>query len=191
MTMTSLSARFERDVASMRDPRYRKAHRLSRNHEDAEDLVQETMMKAYAAFHIFRLGTNLNAWVFRILTNTYINLCRKTRRRPAPCSTEDVTEQRLAKASADATPMRLHSSEDEALDLLPDNDIKATMEALPRQFREVVYFADVEGFRYGEIAAITNAPTGNVMSGLHRGRCQLRGLLGYSASVVQQSMAVG
>ena len=179
---TESSARFERDVVSMRDPLYRHAYRLSRSHEDAEDLVQETMMKAYAAFHTFQVDTNLNAWLFRILTNTYINVYRRKKRQPTQCSTEEVTDQRLAKADADSTSMGLRSAEELVLAALPDNDIKAAMEALPPQFREVVYFADVEGFGYKEIAAITNAPKGTVMSRLHRGRRQLRGLLGHRAS---------
>lgn len=179
---TELSARFERDVVSMRDPLYRHAYRLSHSHEDAEDLVQETMMKAYAAFHTFRVDTNLNAWLFRIQTNNYINVYRKKKRQPTQCSTEEVTDQRLAKADADSTPMGLRSPEELVLAALPDNDIKAAMEALPPQFREVVYFADVEGFCYKEIAAITNTPKGTVMSRLHRGRRRLRGLLGHRAS---------
>ena len=186
-----LSARFERDVVSMRDPLYRHAFRLSRNHEDAEDLVQETMMKAYAAFNTFQVGTNLNAWLFRILTNTFINSYRKKIRQPAQCSTEEVTDQLLAKAYGHASPMGLRPTEELMLAALPDDDIKAAMEALPAQFREAVYFADVEGFRYAEIAAITNTPKGTVMSRLHRGRRQLRGLLVHNASGAQQSTAVG
>ena len=169
---------FERDVVSMGDQLYRHAYRLSQNHEDAEDLVQETMMKAYAAFHTFRQGTNLNAWVFRILTNTFINVYRKNKRQPAQCSTEEVTDQGLAKAYAHTIPMGMRSSEDQALDLLPDNEIKAAMLALPQQFRDVVYYADVEGFRYKEIAAIMNTPKGTVVSRLARGRQRLRACLG-------------
>ena len=178
-----LSTRFERDVVSMRDRLYRHAYRLSQNHEDAEDLVQETMIKAYAALHTFRQGTNINAWVFRILTNTFINVYRKNKRQPSQCSIDDVTDQGLAKAYAHTTPMGMRSSEDEALKLLPDNNIKAAMQALPQQFRDVVYYADVEGFRYKEIAAIMNTPRGTVVSRLHRGRRQLRRLLGDSVGV--------
>ena len=134
-------------------------------------------MKAYAAFHTFRPGTNLNAWLFRILTNTFINVYRKNKRRPASCSTDEVTEQGLANAYAHTIPIGMRSSEDQALDLLPDNDIKAAMQALPQQFRDVVYYADVEGFHYKEIAAIMNAPMGTVVSRLARGRQRLRTLL--------------
>jgi RNA polymerase sigma-70 factor (ECF subfamily) len=186
-----LSARFDRDVVSMRDPLYRHAFRLSQKHEDAEDLVQETMMKAYAAFNTFRVGTSLNAWLFRILTNTFINVYRKKIRQPAQRSTEEVTDQLLAKAYGHASPMGLRPTEELTLAALPDDDIKAAMEALPPQFREAVYFADVEGLRYQEIAAITNTPKGTVMSRLHRGRRQLRGLLGHNASGAQQSTALG
>ena len=178
-----LSTRFERDVVSMRDRLYRHAYRLSQNHEDAEDLVQETMINAYAALHTFRQGTNINAWVFRILTNTFINAYRKNKRQPSQCSIDDVTDQGLAKAYAHTTPMGMRSSEDEALKLLPDNNIKAAMQALPQQFRDVVYYADVEGLRYKEIAAIMNTPRGTVVSRLHRGRRQLRRLLGDSVGV--------
>jgi RNA polymerase sigma-70 factor, ECF subfamily len=172
------SATFERDVVSMRDALYRHAYRLSRNHEDAEDLVQETMMKAFAAFHTFREGTNLNAWLFRILTNGFINGYRRSRRQPGVCSVDEITDQRLAKTYAHSIPKEMRSSEVQALELLPDNDIKAAMLALPPQFRDVVYYADVEGFRYKEIAAIMNTPRGTVMSRLRRGRQRLRSLLG-------------
>ena len=175
-----LSARFEREVTPLRDLLYRQAFRMSKNHADAEDLVQETVMRAYAHFDSFRSGTKLNAWLLRILTNTYINGYRQKRRRPAQYSTEDLTDQDLTEANARsaASASASRSAEDHALDLLPDNDIKVAMQALPRQFREVVYYADVEGYRYKEIAALTNAPRGTVMSRLHRGRRQLRTLLG-------------
>ena len=177
--MSSELSAFERDVVSMRPQLYRHAYRLSQNAEDAEDLVQETMMKAYAAFHTFQGGTNLNAWVFRILTNNFINAYRKKKRQPARCSTDEVSDQGLARAYAHSIPMGMHSSEDQALDLLPDNDIRAAMQALPPQFRDVVYYADVEGFHYKEIALIVDTPTGTVMSRLQRGRQRRsRSLLG-------------
>lgn len=178
-----LSARFEREVVPLRDLLYRHAFRMSHNHADAEDLVQETVLRAYAHFDSFRSGTKLNAWLLRILTNTYINGYRQKRRRPMQYSTEHLTDQDLTEANARSAASALRSAEDHALDLLPDNDIKAAMQALPAQFREVVYYADVEGFRYKEIAALTNAPRGTVMSRLHRGRQQLRTLL--SAGVGQ------
>jgi RNA polymerase sigma-70 factor, ECF subfamily len=172
-----LSARFEREVVPMRDLLYRHAFRMSRNHADAEDLVQETVMRAYAHFDSFRSGTNVKAWLLRILTNTYINSYRKKRRQPLQYSTEDLTDQYLTEANARSAASVLRSAEDHALDLLPDNDIKAAMQALPGQFRDVVYYADVEGFRYNEIATLMNTPRGTVMSRLHRGRRQLRILL--------------
>jgi RNA polymerase sigma-70 factor, ECF subfamily len=175
---TGLSARFEREVVPLRDLLYRHAFRMSQNHADAEDLVQETVMRAYTHFDSFRPGTNLKAWLLRILTNTYINGYRQKRRQPAQCSTEDLTDHYLTVANARSAASALRSAEDHALDLLPDNDIRAAMQALPPQFREVVYYADVEGFGCKEIAALTNAPHGTVMSRLHRGRRQLRALLG-------------
>jgi RNA polymerase sigma-70 factor (ECF subfamily) len=173
-----LSARFEREVVPLRDLLYRHAFRMSHNHADAEDLVQETVMKAYTHFDSFRSGTNLKAWLLRILTNTYINSYRKKQRQPMQYSAEHLTDQYLSEANARSAASALRSAEDHALDLLPDNDIKAAMQALPGQFREVVYYADVEGFRYKEIAALTNVPHGTVMSRLHRGRKQLRILIG-------------
>jgi RNA polymerase sigma-70 factor (ECF subfamily) len=173
-----LSARFEREVVPLRDLLYRQAFRMSHNQPDAEDLVQETVMRAYSHFDSFRSDTNLKAWLLRILTNTYINSYRKKRRQPVQYSAENLTDQYLTEANARSAGSELRSAEDYALDLLPDNDIKAAMQALPGIFREVVYYADVEGFRYKEIAALTNVPHGTVMSRLHRGRKQLRMLLG-------------
>jgi RNA polymerase sigma-70 factor (ECF subfamily) len=173
-----LSARFEREAVPLRDILYRNAFRMSRNRADAEDLVQETMMKAYAGFHSFRQDTNMHAWLSRILTNSYISEYRKKRRQPMQYSTEEVTEQRLVDTYTRSAPAGMRSAEDQALDSLPDNDIKSAMQALPPQFRDVVYYADVEGLRYQQIAAIMNTSTGTVASQLHRGRRQLRKLLG-------------
>jgi RNA polymerase sigma-70 factor (ECF subfamily) len=175
---TDLSARFAHEAVPLRDIMYRHAFRMSRNHPDAEDLVQEAMMKAYAGFHAFRPDTNMRAWLLRILINSYISDYRKKQRQPVQYSTEVITEQRLVDTYSRSAPAALRSAEDLALDSLPDNDIKSAMEALPQQFRDVVYYADVEGLRYQEIAAIMNTPTGTVASQLHRGRRQLRRLLG-------------
>jgi RNA polymerase sigma-70 factor, ECF subfamily len=173
-----LRARFEHEAAPLRDLLYRHACGMTRNRADAEDLVQETMMKAYKGFHSFRRGTNMRAWLLRILINSYISDYRKRRREPAQFSTEEVTEQRLMDTYIRSVPAALHSAEDHALNSLSDNDLKSAMQALPRQFRDVVYYADVEGLRYQEIAAIMNTPAGTVASQLYRGRRQLRKLLG-------------
>jgi RNA polymerase sigma-70 factor (ECF subfamily) len=173
-----LSARFERDAVPLRDIMYRHAFRMSRNQADAEDLVQEAMMKAFAGFHAFQRDTNIQAWLLRILINSYISEYRKKRRQPVQHSTEEFTEQRLVETHTRLSSAGLRSAEDQALDSLPDHDIKSAMQALPKHFRVVVYYADVEGLRYREIAAIMNTPTGTVASQLHRGRRRLRRLLG-------------
>jgi RNA polymerase sigma-70 factor (ECF subfamily) len=176
-----LRARFAHEALPLRDILYRNAFRISRNHADAEDLVQETMMKAYAGFHTFRRDTNMQAWLLRILINSYISDYRKKRRQPVQHSTEELTEQRLVDAYTRSAPAGLRSAEDQALDRLPDNDIKSAMQALPQQFRYVVYYADIQGLPYRQIAAIMNTPTGTVASQLHRGRRQLRKLLADNA----------
>ena len=173
-----MSAQFEREAEPLRGILYRNAFRMSRNHADAEDLVQETMMKAYASFSSFQRDTNMHAWLMRILINAYINDYRKKRRQPVQYSTEEITEQRLVHTYTRSAPALLRSAEDQALDSLPDTEIASAMQALPQQFRDVVYYADVEGLRYQEIGAILNTPTGTVASQLHRGRRQLRRLLG-------------
>lgn len=173
ITEEPLAARFRRDVVPLRDSLYRHALQMSRNHADAEDLVQDTFVKAYAGFHSFRQGTNINGWLHRILTNTYINAYRKKRRQPVQYSTDQITEQHLVVHAQHAS-RGLRSAEDEALETLPDNDILAAMQSLPEQFRLAVYYADVEGFRSGEIAEIMATPNGTVLSRLHRGRKQLR-----------------
>lgn len=182
-TDTELCARFERDVVPLRNMLYRNAFRMSQNHADAEDLVQETVLRAYAHFDSFRSGTNVSAWLLRILTNTFINGYRRKRRQPVHYSIEQLTDQYLTEANARSAASALHSAEDHVLALLPDSDLTAAMQALPGPFREAVYYADVEGLAYDEIAALMNSPRGTVMSRLHRGRRQLRSLLAAAGQV--------
>jgi RNA polymerase sigma-70 factor (ECF subfamily) len=179
---TELAARFERDAVPLCAPLYRRALRMTRNPADAEDLLQETMMSAYASFQSFRQGTNLNAWLHRILTNTYIDAYRKSRRQPVTYPADEITDLQLV-ANSEHSSLGLPSAEDEALAALPDTAVAAAMKALPEGFRIAVYYADVEDLKYREIADIMHIPTGTVMSRVHRGRRHLRDLLADIVSV--------
>jgi RNA polymerase sigma-70 factor (ECF subfamily) len=151
------------------------AARMTRNHADAEDLVQETYTRAYASFHQFRDGTNLKAWLNRILTNVFISSYRKKQREPVLTSA-GIQDWQLARVQSH-TASGLRSAEEVALDHMPDARVIGALRQLPEHFRIPVYLADVEGFGYREIAAIMRCPVGTVMSRLHRGRRRIRELL--------------
>ena len=172
----ALAARFERDAIPLLDGFYPQAMKMTRNRAEAEDLLQETAAKAFAGFHGFRDGTNLGGWLYRILLNTHISGYRKQQRRPVQWLTDEITDGQLL-AEARHSSSGLRSAEDQVLDLLGDNDVREAMRQLPEKLRTAVYYADIEGRRFKEIAELTGAPIGTVMSRLHRGRHRLRALL--------------
>lgn len=172
-----LSALFESQAIPFMDQLYAAAMRMTRNPADASDLVQETFVKAFAAFARFEQGTNIKAWLYRILTNTFINIYRKNQRNPYQGTIDELEDWQLGGAVS-ATSVATRSAEAEAIDHMPDSAVKEALQSIPEDFRLAVYFADVEGFTYQEIADIMKTPVGTVMSRLHRGRRMLRDLLG-------------
>ena len=165
-------ATFTADAMEFMGGLYSAALRMTRNAADAEDLVQETYLRAYRSYGSFTEGTNLRAWLYRILTNTYINSYRSAQRRPETTDVEDVEDLYLYRRLAGNGDQR--SAEDEALERFTDEDVKRALEALPDAFRMAVLLADVEGFSYKEISEITDVPIGTVMSRIHRGRRALQ-----------------
>jgi RNA polymerase sigma-70 factor, ECF subfamily len=170
------AALFEREALPYLGKMYPAALRLTRNAADAEDLVQETFAKAYASFGQFQPGTNMRAWLHRILTTTFITSYRKRQREPQPAVTGNIPDWQLARARPDPT-FELKSAETEALERQADPSVKLALQALSEDLRTVVYLADVEGFAYREIAGVMGTRIGTVSSRLHRAHRQLRGLL--------------
>ena len=166
--------RFQNDALPLLDSLYGAALRMTRNPADAEDLVQETMLRAYRAFQSFEPGTNLKAWLFRILTNAYINTYRKKQREPQKVSADELGDFDLYQELKSADPQLQETPETIVLDSLVDSDILKAIEELPEQFRLAVMLSDVEDFSYAEMAEIMDVPMGTVMSRLHRGRKALQ-----------------
>lgn len=172
-TDPAAAARFATAVEPLFDVLLRGARRLTRNDVDAEDLLQDTLLHAYTGFHTFKEGTNLQAWMFRILYNRWVSAHRSKQRRPVEICADDVTEGDLAGGAA-RLPAGPRSAEAEVLDALPDGDVLAALATLPDGFRAALYFADVQGYTYAETAALLNVPQGTVMSRVSRGRQRLR-----------------
>lgn len=176
-TEAGLQARFAEEALPMLDQLFGAAMKMTRNQQDAQDLVQETFLKGYQAFASFEAGTNLKAWLYRIMTNSYINTYRKKQRQPYLGAVEELEDWQLGGAES-TTAMSSRSAEAEAIDRTPDSVVTRALNDLAEDFRMAVYLADVEGFSYQEIADIQEVPIGTVMSRLHRGRAKLRQVLG-------------
>ena len=174
--LDDLVARFERDVVPLVDQLYRAARRYTRTHADAEDLVQDTMVSAYAGFATFRDGSNIRAWLITIMNHTWISTYRRAKRRPPEMLFGDVSESLISVGAQHSSAGRL-SAELEALALMGDDEVRQALQKLPEPQRMAVYYTDVEGFRYKEIAEILDIPMGSVMSRIHRGRRNMRKLL--------------
>ena len=175
MTVVADQARFSELAMEYMPSLYTAALRMTRNPADAEDLVQETDLKAYRAFNSFTEGTNLKAWLYRILTNTYINTYRAKKRRPEESDVDDLENFYLYRRLGGLEGAQAgRSAEDEVLDRFTETEVKEAIESLPEQFRMAVLLGDVEGFSYKEIAEILDVPIGTVMSRLHRGRRALQ-----------------
>jgi RNA polymerase sigma-70 factor (ECF subfamily) len=166
--------RFQAEALPLLDSLYGGALRMTRNPADAQDLVQETVLRAYRAFRSFEPGTNLKAWMFRIMTNAYINTYRRKQREPRQVSSDEVPEFDLYQTLKDHDPAWDETPENLVLDALVDSDIIEAIDDLPEQFRMAVVLSDIEGFSYAEMAEIMGVPMGTVMSRLHRGRKQLQ-----------------
>jgi len=171
-SLAERTARFEKDALVFTSQLYSAALRYTKNAHDAQDLVQDTYAKAFTSFHQFEPGTNLKAWLYRILTTTFINNYRKDQRRPL-ISGSELEDWQIADASSHTSNLG-KSAEDEVLENIADKDVKDALAQMPEEFRMAVYLSDVEGFSYKEIAEIMEVPTGTVMSRLHRGRKLLR-----------------
>ena len=166
-----LTARFTSNVMPFRDVLYRGARRLTRSEADAEDLLQDTLLRAYTGFHNFQEGTNLQAWLFKILYNKWVSGYRAKQCRPIEAAEEAITDRVLART---ADPLRILSAEAEVLAAIPDADVTAALASLPDGFAEVLYLAVIEGYTYADTAEILDVPLGTVMSRVHRGRQRLR-----------------
>ncbi|WP_082677955.1 sigma-70 family RNA polymerase sigma factor [Leucobacter chromiiresistens] len=185
-----LEQRFTSEALPMLDQLYGAAMKMTRNPQDAQDLVQETFLKAFSAFASFQEGTNLKAWLYRIMTNSYINTYRKRQREPHLGAVDELEDWQLGGAES-TTAMSSRSAEAEAIDRTPDSVVTTALNALPEDFRIAVYLADVEGFSYQEIADIAEVPIGTVMSRLHRGRARLRKALGEYANEQGVGLSAG